>query len=483
MALLLSLMSAVVLPAQNLRFESRDNRVGNADQFGYVRIVRELGMLPSGNGGRNYPITLVFTSDPEQKPGLLGPGWRFPIIDSTVYSSNRGTLVWEAPDEYRRFFVFDKEARTHSGETAYRHQGGEWNAVVNDRHGTVLITGMEDPEFAYEYRDGRLVRFRLGQGATVYSVNYIGRDLPHSIIAQGNRDPVFSVQYRGSSPESISVGSFRYDVELGQGDWTAPDGKGNYSDYRVQFLTKLHSGDDNFEKFTYSKDEPRIRKIEASERFLPVNRLALVDAEGKDSWVSFEARSGFVVADSGGNYSVTNPAYDPHQRSKDSRRVSPGYVNITRNPDDGGSPQQWSRDWSKGIETYTEPDGSLMRRTWIIAEGPAYGKLRKLEEYQNDGGGWNVVERRSYTSRGELARLLNPNEGTIMTYDYGIDGRLLGKYVNGSLVQRRNYSDDGLLEYVENYNSSQIDFVFLDKDGKVTNLLKESNQGDENKKN
>lgn len=410
--LLCTTVCLVSVNAQGLLLGSRSNVLGNANQFGYARIVKELGSLPL-NDERNLPVSLIFSSDPSLEPGLLGPGWSLPLFDSKIYRSRRGILVWDSPDEYRRFFVVDSAADVRRGENGYISQKTDWRAVEDERRGTIRITSVKDAKQVFEYREGQLYEFCMGAETSTFALEYGGRGELRRVFDRATQRTVMRVAYSGAEVTRITVGDASTDIEMGDGDWTAPDGKVNYRNYRVSFLLHLGSEADG-ERFTYTKDDEHVRVV-AKEVRLPVNRLT-VERGVQKSWLSYEAQSGFIVADSGGGYSVENAAYDPFAEKKEGQpRVSPRLVKIERQPSGAGAKQLWSRDWPKGLETFTEPDGKLTRRTWIMAKGPAYGKLRRIEEQVN--GGWGIVTKMTYRPDGKLLREID-GEGIVTIFSY-----------------------------------------------------------------
>lgn len=426
--------------AQELLLGSRPNVLGNANQFGYARIVKELGSI-SLNGDRTLPIRLIFSSDPNVEPGLLGPGWSLPLFDSRAYRSRRGVLVWDSPDEFRRFFVLDGQADVRREENGYISQARDWRVVENERRGSIRISSVADPDRVFEYRDGRLYEFCYGADTTSFAVEYDGRGHLKRVFDRRNQRTVMEVRYSGPKVQTIMVGDRTTGVAMGDGDWTAPDGKVNYRNYRVSFLQRLGSEYDG-EHFSYSKDETRFRAGVDGQN-LAVNRLT-VKRDGRSSWLSYEAQSGFVVADSGGVYTVTNSAYDPSvEQGKGQPRVSPRLVRIERQPSAGGVKELWSRDWPKGIETFMEPDGKLTRRTWIMAEGPAYGKLRRIEE-QVDGQ-WVMVKTITYRPDGKLLREISGDRSVSQFFYDASDGRLNRIVENGNLVFASEKDSSGLL--------------------------------------
>jgi YD repeat-containing protein len=232
------------------------------------------------------------------------------------------------------------------------------------------------------------------------------------------------------------------EVEMGDGDWTAPDGKVNYRNYRVSFLLRLGSEADG-ERYSYTKDDTVTRAVAKQQR-LAVNRLTL-EIPGRESWLSYEAQSGFIVADSGGSYSVENAAYDPLVEAEEGQpRVSPRLVKVERQPNTGGKPQMWSRDWAKGLEIFSEPDGKLTRRTWIMAKGPAYGKLRRVEE-QVDGN-WEMVKTMTYRPDGRLLREID-EKGNVTQYVQDLSRGSMRNFVlsNGQMVELKTFDSEGRL--------------------------------------
>lgn len=448
-----------------LDLEPRSNKLANANQFGYARIVKELGAWHTDTG-QPVPINLIFESDPNLEPGVFGPGWKLPLFASTAFLKDADAVAWVGPDEYRRFFRRDLAPKddSRSRETLYGHQAGEWLSKVDKRDNRITISNLDDPELVYVYEDGRLEEFCMGAGTPVYHIDYNSRGYPRRVISDPGRQTVFEIEYLGSTPERVIIGNSKIIVDMGDGDWTAPDGRSDYKDYRVKFLRALDYGDEQVVRFTYLKgDEPKKRQVQTPSQqdpkklipkqlTLPVNRLLLSSSGGTESWVEFEARSGFITKDSGGDYSVSNAAYDPHQEGENKRgRISPGLVRLERMPKDGSPKQLWSKYWQNGIETYSEPDGTLVRKIWMRGVGPAYGKLRKVERQVTLNNGkvqWVTSELRSYNSNGRLMRLndINGDYTEINLYtNYMLDSTdlldMIRKIGNAKIIQHNENGD------------------------------------------
>ncbi|MFT5622897.1 MAG: hypothetical protein ACI9FZ_000824, partial [Bacteroidia bacterium] len=139
--------------ADPFSFASRSNRLGTADSYGYARMVRELGQLPVG-GRVEFPMRLVFNTNPRIAPGAFGPNWRIPLIASTVVQYNQYKLYWDGPDEHRHFFRLDRDVKSRRGEAVFMERGKEWTATVS-RRGEILIKAIEKEGWYYRYKDGQ----------------------------------------------------------------------------------------------------------------------------------------------------------------------------------------------------------------------------------------------------------------------------------------------------------------------------------------
>ena len=454
--LLAGVCCCLKIAAQPVQRGYRSNALGNANQYGYARIVRELGALPLGASG--VPLYLVFTSDPNQRPGTLGPGWQLPLIDTRAYRSREGVLVWEGPDGYRRFFVYSKEVEVRRDEKGYHSQKRDWIAVEDGRSNTIRIHSVAEPEVYFDYREGRLRYLRLRPGSPELSVERSGRGELTAVREREGRKPLLELHYRGTRPEALRIGETELGIEMGKGDWLSPDGQTPYANYRMEYLRRIGE-----ERFDYPADRKKIRLIGNRSQELSINRLEVSTVGGGKSWLSFEAQSGFIVADSGGSYTVENREYDPLVQEDDEKprqpRVSPRLVRIERQPGGGQASQLWSRDWPSGVETYSKPDGSLHRKTWIMAQGPAFGLLCR-EESQKNQGPWELVQKLSYDPKGRKIRKLGPGTQTLWKWvDNGrrsvsemiVDGQLMKEEVfeGGELKEKSLFRNNGdVLRYV-----------------------------------
>lgn len=454
--LTLQLFSFGALSGAVLKTEAKDNALGMADEFGYARIVRELGQMELGEASATYPINLVFNSNPRTSPGAFGPYWSIPLFTSTVAHNNRYSLYWDAPDEVRYFFTEDKDGSASRRDQIYTETRHNWKATVG-RRGEILIEALDDSGWTFRYDEGQLQEFKLGDSADACSITWSGRGLPLYITNQVTNRRIFEIEYRGATdPERILIGETQIGVEIGDGELTAPDGETNYRNYRVSFLRSLQFDAKNIESFEYSKAEARQRKIPVLDRAkkkvlkavdLKVNQMEITNSGAygdSGNWIEWEAKSGFITADSGATYTVKNDSWDPNIQ-EGSFDVTPSAVEMTRLPEEG-TEQRWSYVWNSGVKVYTDlATGEVIRRTLIMSEGPANGKLRKREVLKN--GKWTLDRQNSYDPKGRPVRAVHGDSMRIWKWEYSRDGSEATEYLNGSIVRRTIYDAAG--EFVE----------------------------------
>lgn len=481
-----ALVSSVALvEAAPLDLEARDNALGSANSFGHARIVRPLGELQIGE--LTYPLNLVFNTNPADTPGAFGPYWRIPLFASTVVQFNRYKLYWDGPDERRQFFVLDQSYQGRRGEEVFIERGKDWKATVL-RDGGILIEALDGSGWAFRYDKGRLQEFKLGDLSDTCRIIWSGRDLPLYVINQSTSRRIFEIEYRASTdPERITIGEKQIEVVMGDGELTAPDGEANYRNYRVSFLRSLQFDTENIETFEYTKGEPRQRKIPVLDRTkekvpkavdLKVNHMEFANGANdgaSDNWIEWEAKSGFITADSGSSYMVKNNSWDPNMQGG-VFDVTPSAVEITRMPE-GGQEQRWSYVWNSGVKVYADlATGETRRVTRIMGEGPANGKLRRVEVFV--GGRWKLLESFAYDPQGRIVRQSSPGGVLVTRYDGGVranvidhdlrkhdvSGNMTSVYSSGVLLGEKFYDESGILRWSKDYGDL-ITVDFFDGSG------------------
>lgn len=466
----LAISCPIVSFSSPIELDARENALGSANSFGHGRIIRPLGELSIG--GVLYPVNLVFNTNPSDAPGAFGPYWRIPLFSTTVVQFNQYKLYWAGPDERRQFFILDQSYDSRRGEKVFVERGKDWKATVG-RKGDILIEALDDSGWFFRYDEGQLEELRLGKSADICRVTYSGRGLPLYITNQANNRRIFEIEYRGSTePERIIIGEKQIEVEMGDAELTAPDGSTNYRNYRVSFLRSLTFDENNAEFFTYSKADSRKRKVSVLNKAekkiqktldLAVNRMEVSSGskdESTENWIEWEAKSGFITADSGSTYSVKNDSWDSNIQ-QGSFDVTPAAVEMTRLPE-GAQEQRWSYVWNSGVKVYTDlATGEVIRRTLIMSEGPANGKLRKREVLQD--GKWTLDRKNSYDPKGRPVRAVHGDDMRIWEWeDQGGFSRST-EYFNGILEKVTHFDKSDKMIYREVYNSNGVvDYYSLD---------------------
>ena len=460
-----------------INLSGRDAVLGCATSYGYVWVVRELGELPVGEA--RYPLKLVFNTNPADTPGAFGPYWRIPLLASTVVQFNQYKLYWDGPDERRQYFVLDASEKGRRGEKVYIERGKDWKATV-DRRGATRIEALDGSAWGFIYDNGVLKSFYLGEAASRCRIHYSGRGLPLTITQEAGNRRLLEIKYRGSTePEYIQLGDKRFSIQMGDAEVTAPDGVSSYRNYRVRFLRSLSYGEDRTEHFNYRKSGTQQRSLavplESGGQLrqtlnLALNRLEITDPTGKasDNWIEWEAKSGFVTADSGSEYTVENPSWDPN-RVEGPLQVNPDSVQMVRRLNTGGE-QQWSYDWNSGVRVFTDlATGELIRRTHILSEGPANGKLRKREVFKD--GQWILDRKNSYDPKGRPIRAMHGDDMRIWKWEDSHAGSKVTEYLNGNLVSCKAYDLNGISRELMSTDAEGNMFEIFD-DGAIIKVNK-----------
>ena len=469
------LLLAPAASASITRWDPLPKPLGNANFRGYAQVERELGSwrLPDGT---EIPLHLVLQSDPSVEPGPLGPGWHLPFFRSDFVRVKDYEALWEMPNGRRKFFPRDRLAEEPDGDALrFRSREGDWTALwEKDRRGIeATVTSTDDPAWWFRYEDGRLHSFRMGEESPEYRVDWLGgSNFPRAIRPANRRQGPVEILYAGRTPESIRVGEREWELEMDEGDWTAPDGRSDYLAYRVRFLAALTGPDGTTERFGYEKGDLKERTVgvpgaakAARTVRVPVNRLAVRDGEGNErGFLAWEARSGFLVEDSGAAYAVASEGRDPEQPGyAEARRrgdIAPEAVRIERRPEEG-PPQLWSYDYGSGRRERTDPStGEIFRETHIVSPGPAYGKLRKREKKTPEGK-WELVEHWAYDPEGRLLRVIEQGGSTrkLVWEERGGYSRAQ-EFVDGVLAKERVFENGRRVRTTEWQDGEETTFTY-----------------------
>lgn len=476
------------LAAKPYYFGSRNNRLGHADSFGYARMVRELGRLELKDG-REFPLYLVFSSDPEINSKTFGPYWRMPLFASRIVQFGQYKLYWDGPDEYRHFFNEDHGADIRGDQRRYIERGKEWRATLKGDGEEVLIEAIGLPDWFYRYREGRLYEFRMGTGSEAYRVTWSGRDQILDLIEIQTGKKVFEIKYHNSSePKLMEIGDTIISIEVGAASLTAPDGTTDYRNYRFNFLKSLCYEGGSCEVFKYQKLLDRAHSIANSAglskqypgggarvKSFAINRMEFCKDETEtEKYLEWEAQTGFIVADSDSRYIVENPSWDPSSEEV-SKEPAPKSVALRRTMDDGRE-SLWAYNWETGENRYTDSStGEVYRQIAIMSEGAALGKIRKLEKWKG-GEDWELLERSSYDPDGRLIRKITPEVVSTWVYerkenlthmDHYINNRFYSKSImdGQQLLERKVLKEDGRLEFYKYDVDSGLEYYSRFMDG------------------
>ncbi|MBC2601986.1 hypothetical protein [Puniceicoccus vermicola] len=162
-------------------------------------------------------------------------------------------------------------------------------------------------------------------------------------------------------------------------------------------------------------------------------------------FLAWEARSGFLVEDSGGDYTVTSKGLDPEQpdfaENQSKGGIAPYSVRIEKQLEDG-SLELWSYNYRTGVRERTDSStGEVFRETFIVSPGPAYGELRRREKKGASAESWKLIEQRAYNPDGRLIRVIGGNEVRELVWEERGEFSRVQEFVEGELTKERVFEN------------------------------------------
>lgn len=418
-------------------FEHVPEPIRRTDYFGFVNLWHDLDTLAVG--AQEIPVRLYFSSDPEQEPGLFGPGWSLRLFESKMIHFTRGKFRWDPPAGKSLFFDQALDEKTSRGGRIFLSADEVWRAVEDNRK-NMIIRHTTKEDWWFEYRAGQLIRFSIGDAVNVVRLEYT-RGKPYAVYVGQEGAPRVSFEYRGGDLLALRFpDNRRLVVEHGSGKWLASDGVTDLSRMRFKFLLGFKEQEKQATKFSY--------EVVAKEG-VSRNRFTY-EKDGESRFVEWDPKTGYIQEDEGGIYTVRNDSYiEPKEAAKEepwSRPIHPQSAKLEYTPHDGGMGDLWSYNWRTGERIRKNPKtGNLERKVNILARGPAYLKTRTREV--RDGGKWKLVQRNMYDPEGRIIRRWTPDalfEWSWVLKDNGVLERT--EFKNNTLTRRFLYKDDKLIE-------------------------------------
>ena len=489
LAVLLEFLFAVPSHAQLRRTAGGQIPVGNSDTNGFARIDVDLGDLDLG-GGADASLFLMFTTNPRREAGYLGAYWCCPFLESKLVKTHEISYKWTPPNNGGYTF-YKVPGKVKGWDEVYEMKGrGGWSLKVS-KSGAALIESLSDPAARYEFKRGRLVSFCAGSGSDRIRINYDSNGIPLGVYNVSRGRSLLDLRYDGSLLVSIKIGaSEKGEVKLSYlpCDALADDGQSALKDKSLRSISAIRHPAGRSEEFSYAAVDGRPRKVtrrnweESSTGCVPLNRLVR-KVSGNESWLEWDAGTGIIVADSGGEYAVMNPAWDRRHPeygegfAKDDRRRADitRHTRISYKRPENMFPEILEINHNNATRILQDPNSGEMKRvSYIGAQGPSYMKERKVERKSAGEKDWRTDAVKAYDEKGLLVREILGN-GDVVAFAYNKDGGLFEKRQNGQLTFFDAENGDG--KPVEN-GGELLWFLKITPDGAMEKVSMEETHPD-----
>lgn len=450
--------------------------VGNSDTNGFVRIDKVFCDIPLGDGS-SAELFFKFSSDPRLEPKYMGAYWTIPFFESNVVKISAGRYRWVAPN--LRTYTFNKAQKNDRGykETYVLNTTGELKLNVA-RDNSICIENVNDSKNRYLFRDGKLVSFCEGKDADTFRISYES-SRPRLIynLSKNSAEAEF-VYNRDGFLDKVVISKDKKALFLRYAacDTFAEDGMTKQGNI-LKSLSSITFADGKKESYKYTaeagkKDKKILTRNENATSYasVSINKIEQQTGSGNNGFIEWDATTGIIVSDSGGEYAVRNPIFDKHSpeygedlyvasrkremRTKESR--------ISYKKPENKYPDIWDYSLRTAVKITQDPNsGEQTRTSYIGTPGNASMKIRKIEKKQPNGGDWKMELARIYDSNGNLIREID-RTGNLKEFIYDEKGNHWKTLKNGDLV---------FMAYNENIKDD-IRFIKENPDGSTSKIVR-----------
>lgn len=441
----LCVMSALCAMGQLSR-SMRQIPIGNSDFNGFARMDKMFYKLPLGNG-RKADMFFKFTTDPRYEPKYMGTYWMIPFFDSSVMKTAPTRYVWRSPNHGT--YTFNKSAKTDKGfeETYVLNTTGKWK--LNVSKGEILICDITDLKSRYVFRDGKLSQFCWGDGADTFRLSYNARGYPLSVYNVSKNTE--SVRFNYNSERELAGIYFpaeKKSVLIAYAPFSVYGEKGDIV-RGVRIVSSITFLDGRNETYQYKHETRKRRNYltkggKEGNAEVPVNKFLQKNGDGGEGFIEWDAESGLIMSDSGGEYKVCNTLFDTRNPDSNGKTTRSFGVNNSESMISYKKPeykyaQVWGYSSSHAIKTTQDPDtGEETRTSYIGSPGKASMKIRKIEKRLAGEKDWKLTLSKIYDENGNLIREIDA-DGNLKEFIYDKKNRHIKTYESGILI----YKDSG----------------------------------------
>lgn len=201
-----------------------------------------------------------------------------------------------------------------------------------------------------------------------------------------------------------------------------------------------------------------------------INRFEQQTGEVSNGFIEWDATTGIIVEDSGGEYAVRNPIFDKHSPeymdnvfiADRKREMKTKESRISYKKPENKYPEIWDYSLRTAVKITQDPNtGEQTRTSYIGTPGNASMKVRKIEKKLPDTNNWKVFTSKFYNDDGYLIREVD-GLGNLTEFIYDEKGDHWKTFKNGHLA---------FMAYNENIKDD-IRFIKENIDGSTTKIVR-----------
>jgi len=475
--------------------------IGNSDFNGFATIDKDLFSIDIGNG-LTADVYLKFQSNPDAEPKAFGMFWSMPFVEARLVQKSKGRYYFYPPNNGLYPFILNPN-KPKDCDSFYRSLGTKRLTLKIFKDGRARIERVSDPECFYEFKNSRLTRFKPAKVHDEFRIMYDYKGNPLCVRNNSTKKNAIEFFYKDGLVVSIKVGDDeKRSYKLSYTSCNSLNAQ--FQGTNLKTISAITFPDGEITSFNYNKSKDSRRNILLNggktilSAIVKINRIEMNDS-GVSSWIDWESQTGFIVADSGGEYSVKNPFLDPHHPDHKNNSIAAirnrwGETmnsTISYKSHEKKYPEIWGYDRNGAIKIVQNSNTGIKRRTsYIGAPGPAYMKSRKVEKMLPGESSWCEEIFRVYDADGRILREVQPNSLSLFTYDENnvqirenySNGRLLSKHIskNGTLTKSIYFVKDGRVKESIYGKKDGLNFIELFENGKFIESKSYYKNWDEN---
>lgn len=362
------------------------NSLGSSGAYGNLLLWTELDEADYGDDLR-LPVRVAFNSTLQNESQYLGRNFWVPLAEAKAYPYSerlmRVELICGQTIFLRKDLKNPNQYSSMDGKTIGLLDGNRF--VLTEPNGWIS-----------SYKDGRIWQLQADTGRIL--TWYYRNNITTEIKDERNGRSAFQVEYgTNGKPNGFSVNGKRHGFEMGKKP-------------RVEYIENkrvVGAMDDALSIWEYPDGKKDLYEFAVTKDLNPT--LKCTDKDGLVNNYQWDAKTGWIVSDSGWKYKVESngSGMRPKLRRYNDKGQEEFVIVDNRN---GVFQQKDIKEGTRVTEVFRTP-------------GPLYGKVRKIENMLPDGTK-KLVYQAAYDERGRKIRTID-EQGTSMVFKYNPSGKLI----------------------------------------------------------